>query len=266
MITTGIYKLDELLGGGIPEGKSLVYYVQPGVDSEIFCLQTIYNTLKRGGTGVFVTSSTSPKSIKEKFKEYGWCAGSFKNNFWFIDSYSPLIGVPSKEKYKILNPDNIDDLNKTIMHLLRELPPSTIVFGSLSTVMDLCGERETLEAVRAWNAIARLYNHVIIYNFTAWSYSSETLDLIKRELFDAVITIGGIAEHVIFSQYFGIQKLDWKNETRKSIPSYDSESDEDIMGLNVTSLKPRSWLEYQIEGANIRILGENNMSGFPLFF
>lgn len=265
MIKTGIYKLDELLGGGIPEGNSLVYYVQPGVESEIFGLQTIYNTLKCGGTGVFVTSSTSPKSIKDKFKDYGWCAKSFKNNLWFLDSYSPLIGVPSKEKYKIPNPDNIEDFSKAIIDVLKELPPSTIVFGSLSTIIDLCGEKETIEAVRKWNNMARLYNHVVIYNFTAWSYSMETLDLIKRQLFDAVITIGGIAEHVIFSQYFGILKLDWKQETRKTI-HFESENDMEIMDIKAHSPRHTPWLEYQIDGANVRILGENNMIGFPSFF
>ena len=36
MVETGIPKLDEFLGGGIPKGKSLVYYSQPGVEGEIF--------------------------------------------------------------------------------------------------------------------------------------------------------------------------------------------------------------------------------------
>jgi KaiC/GvpD/RAD55 family RecA-like ATPase len=216
MIKTGISKMDELLAGGIPEGKSLAYYVQPGVDGEIFGLQTVYNTLKNGGTGIFVVSSMSPDNIRDKIRDINPpCYELNKDHLFFVDSYNPLIGNPSKEKYVVLNPNNIEEFNNTIINLLKELPPSTIVFGSLSTIMDLCGEKETIEAVKTWNNLAKLYEHILVYNFTAWPYSPETMNLIKNQLFNAVIIIGSIVEHIIFSQYFGILKLDWKNETRQ---------------------------------------------------
>jgi small GTP-binding protein len=217
MIETGIPKLDEFLGGGIPKGKSLVYYIQPGVEGEIFGLQTIYNSLKKGGRGVFVVSSTIPDIIKGQFKEFGWDINQFKDKFFFVDAYNSLIGAPSNEKYVVLNPDNIEVFSNNIMDTLKELPPSTIVFGSLSTTIDMCGEKETLEAVRTWNKTAKLYDHVLVYNFTAWPYSEETLKAIRKDMFNAVISVGGIAERVIFGQYFGIFKADWTTEIKKSM-------------------------------------------------
>lgn len=217
MVETGIPKLDDLLGGDIPKGKSVVYYIQPGVEGEIFGMQTIYTTLIKSGRGVFVASSTSPRVIKELFGDFGWNVEPFKENLTFVDAYNSLIGLPSEEKYTVTDPDNIENFSEIITTLLQETPPSTIVFGSLSTIMDLCGEKETLEAVKSWNILAMLYDHVIVYNFTAWPYSEETLELIKNELFNAVISIGGIAERVIFGQYFGIFKSDWTEENRKSM-------------------------------------------------
>lgn len=217
MVETGIPKLDDLLGGDIPKGKSVVYYIQPGVEGEIFGMQTIYTTLIKSGRGVFVASSTSPSVIKELFGDFGWNVEPFKENLTFVDAYNSLIGLPSEEKYTVTDPDNIENFSEIITTLLQETPPSTIVFGSLSTIMDLCGEKETLEAVKSWNILAMLYDHVIVYNFTAWPYSEETLELIKNELFNAVISIGGIAERVIFGQYFGIFKSDWTEENRKSM-------------------------------------------------
>jgi small GTP-binding protein len=217
MVETGIPKLDDFLGGGIPKGKSLVFYSQPGVEGEIFGLQTVHGTLKNGGTCVFVVSSTMPGIIKDQFKEFGWDINSFKDKLFFVDSYNPLIGAPSNEKYVVSNPDKIEYFNKTITDIIKELPPSTIVFGSLSTIMDLCGENETIGAVRNWNKLAMLYNHVLVYNFTAWPYSEKTLNLIKGNLFNSVISIGGIAERVIFGQYFGIMKSDWAEISNKSM-------------------------------------------------
>ncbi len=217
MVETGIPKLDDFLDGGIPVGKSLVYYNQPGIEGEIFGLQTIYTTVKSGGNGVFIVSSTIPEIIKGQFREFGWDIELYNDKLFFVDAYNPLIGAPTTEKYVVSHPDNIEDFNKIITDLIKELPPSTIVFGSLSTIMDLCGEKETIEAVKTWNKMAMLYDHVIIYNFTAWPYSQETLDLIKNNLFNAVISIGGIAERVIFGQYFGILKADWTKEIKKSM-------------------------------------------------
>lgn len=217
MVETGIPKLDEFLNGGIPKGKSLVYYIQPGVEGEVFGIQTVYNSLKNGGNCVLVVSSTIPDILKSQFKEFGWDIQPFVSRLFCVDAYNPLIGAPSNEKYVVSNPDSIEGFNKIITGLIKELPPSTIVFGSLSTIMDLCGEKETIEAVREWNKMAMLYDHIMVYNFTAWPYSEETLELIKGELFNAVISIGGIAERVIFGQYFGILKSDWAKEIKKSM-------------------------------------------------
>jgi len=221
MVETGIPKLDEFLGGGIPNGKSLVYYIQPGVEGEVFGLQTVYTSLKSAKTVVYVASSTSPDNIKGQFAQFGWDIDIFKDRFFFVDAYNSLIRAPSKEKYVVSNPENIEDLSKIIIDMMKELPPSTIVFGSLSTVLDLCGEKETVEAIRNWNKYAILHDHTAIYNFTAWPYSQETLDSIKKELFNAVIAVGGIADRVIFGQYYWILKSDWIKESRKSMLKSD---------------------------------------------
>ncbi|HLB70465.1 MAG: GTP-binding protein [Candidatus Methanoperedens sp.] len=217
MIETGIPKLDEFLGGGMPKGKSLVYFIQPGVEGEVFGMQTVYSALKNGRNCIFVVSSTIPDIIRGQFKEFGWDINSYNETFFCVDAYDPLIGAPSKEKYVVSNPESIEEFSKMIINIIKDSPPTTIVFGSLSTIIDLCGEKETISAVRDWNKMAMLYDHVMIYNFTAWPYSEETLNSIKGDLFNAVISIGGIAERVIFGQYFGILKSDWTKEIKKSM-------------------------------------------------
>ncbi len=209
---TSIADVYEFLHSNIPEGKSLIYYTQPGIEGEIFGIHTAYNTLKTGGTCIFVVSSTSPCNIKNQFSEFGLDINPFKSRLLFVDAYNPLIGAPSKETYVISNPDNIYEFSKIIKSILKESPASTVVFGSLSTIMDLCGEKVTIDAVKTWNEIAAMNGHVLVYNFTAWPYSQDILDSIKNDVFNAVIYIGGMTGNTIFSQHFGILKSDWMNE------------------------------------------------------
>ncbi len=217
---TNITEMYAFLHGSIPEGKSLIYYTQPGVEGEIFGMRTAYTALKSGRTCTFVASSTSPYSIRNQFKEFGWDTGSFNSKLFFVDAYNPLIGAQSREKYVITNPESIYDFSNAIINLLEESTSSTVVFGSLSTIMDLCGERETTDAVKLWNKMAMQYGHILVYNFTAWPYSQETLDLIKKDLFNAVICIGGVAGSTISRQYFGILKSDWMNKWGEQATEY----------------------------------------------
>lgn len=161
---SSIADVREILQTGIPKGKSLIYYSQPGMESETFGLEIAYNTLSRGGNCIFVASNSTPDSIKSKFKESGMNIELFKDRLLFVDPYCQLRVASSNEKYIVTAPQNIYVLSKEIMRSLKELPPSTVVFGSLSTIMDLCGEKETIEAVKIWNMMAKLCGHVIIYN------------------------------------------------------------------------------------------------------
>lgn len=207
---SGATELDELLKGKIPRGKSLVYYIQPGIEGEFFGLQMMHNIIKNGKIGVFVASSTSPEIVKSQLKDAGWDCKLFKNRFFFVDAYSTLIAVPSNEKFVVSNPENIHDFSTSMKNLLRKLPASIILVSSLSTIMDFCGETETIEAVRYWNKLATLYGHVIVYNFTAWPYSMETLNQIQKDLFNGVISISGAAEHIASGRHLRILKSDWK--------------------------------------------------------
>ncbi|MBU4220181.1 MAG: hypothetical protein KKA10_00935 [Euryarchaeota archaeon] len=185
----------------IQRGKSLLYYSQPGVESEIFGLEIAYNTLNRGGNCILVASSASPDIMKGRFKESGMNIELFEDRLIFVDAYSQLMGAPSLEKYIVQDPDNIYNFSKELMRSFKESPPSTIVFGSLSTIMDLCGEKETIEAVRIWNMMAKLCGHTLVYYFTAWPYSNEVMNCINKELFNSVVCVDGMTERMALDQY-----------------------------------------------------------------
>jgi len=206
----GIPVLDELLGE-IPRGKTLTYYIDPEVEGDVFALQTLYENLENGNRCALVVSSMSPQIIKNRFKEFGWNVEV--SNFSIVDAYSAYVGSVSDEKYFVKDPTNVNELDNVITKAIDE--NDLIVFNSLSTMLDICGE-DIIEHVENWNRYAMLNDSVIVYDFVSWPYSKEVIEKIK-ELSNAVVSVGGIHHRVILGHYYGILKSDWKEIKNKAV-------------------------------------------------
>lgn len=210
MLGTGIPRLDEYLSGGIPKGKSLIYLNYPGVEGDVFGMQTLYHCLTTGNNCIYVSSSSHPNMLIDQFSEFGWPIENYKEKLSVIDAYSSLVGDISGEKFIVPDPEDVNSITEVIDQVIKEVPEGSVfIFSSLSTIMDLCGEDNTINAVQSWNKTAKRNRMISIYNFTAWPYTESTLVQIKNDIFNCVINVGGITQQVIYGQYFCVSKADW---------------------------------------------------------
>ncbi|HHF55621.1 MAG TPA: GTP-binding protein [Thermoplasmatales archaeon] len=206
MIETGISKLDEYLGG-IPEGKSVIFQIEPGVEESNIAIHVLYHNLKKGLNGIYIASESSPKNVEKIFREFGWEIKNF-NNLYIIDGYSSLIGAPSEEKFVVEEPHDIRSYEDAIIEIMEKVGGGGIlVFDSLSNVMDMCGERETLEGIERINKDVAKEGYTSIYNFISWPYKEAILYRLRR-LFNAIIEVRTV-EDVVARQRMEIKKADW---------------------------------------------------------
>lgn len=70
MIEIGLPKLDEYLNG-IPDGKTILFHIEPGMEESNIAMHVLYNNIKKGIKGIYVVSETSLKNVERKFAEYG---------------------------------------------------------------------------------------------------------------------------------------------------------------------------------------------------
>jgi len=214
MIETGIPKLDEYLHG-IPEGKSLLFYIEPGVEESNIGIHVLHHNLERGLYGIYVVSESSPKNVERVFNEFRWDRKQY-DKLIVVDGYSSLIGSPTEEKYVVEEPHDIRSYEDVLFEIIEGIEgKGVIVFDSLSNIMDLCGEREALEGIGRMNKEIEKKGFVSIYNFIAWPYKEAILYKIKR-LFNAIIEIK-IVEDTVSRQRIKIQKLDWDGEKDRII-------------------------------------------------
>ena len=117
MKKTHIPKLDDFLGGGIPEGSSILFSAVPGVECEAFGYQILNGIIEDGNKGFIYTNVTEPNNIIYEFKNYGWDLEKYLNEekVFFVDGSSKFIGVPTIGKY------SIDEINQTEEIILKPL-------------------------------------------------------------------------------------------------------------------------------------------------
>ena len=70
-VSTGVPGLDEIMGGGIPENHLVLVSGTCGTGKTTLCAQYIYDGLKKGENGVFLSFEEQPESIKRNLLQFG---------------------------------------------------------------------------------------------------------------------------------------------------------------------------------------------------
>jgi len=86
---TGIRGLDELVGGGIPEGRTVLVIGGPGTGKTIFAAQFLYKGIQDyNEKGVFVSLDENKEHFYSEMRQFGWDFAEAENNhkFAFIDA------------------------------------------------------------------------------------------------------------------------------------------------------------------------------------
>ncbi len=215
-IRTGIPKLDTALGGGLRPGSITVFWALPGIENSPFVYHIIIDRLNAGGSGIYIVQTKRADTVETEIKHYGWDISRYKErgSFCFIDAYSGLIHAPSNEKFIVKDAKNPKAITMTLEDVLTEKSNHKIVvFDSISTLIDHCGEKSLDELVE-WKKLFIKHNATGIFLFTEWPYDKGILNKIKASA-DAIVQLNAIEEKVILREYFTVPKVDWNGKENK---------------------------------------------------
>lgn len=209
MKKTHIPKLDDFLGGGIPEGSSILFNAVPGVECEAFGYQILNGIVEDGNKGFIFTNISDPNNIIYEFKCYGWDLEEYLKNgkVFFVDGSSEFVGLPSTGKYSI---NELNQIEGTVLKAIEDIPNGVGIINNLSTLVDFLDDDQIIKIIGKWNKHARLNNSILVYIFTKWDYKPELIQKIKNS-FDAVVSLNSIEERVIIGQGFMVSNASWKH-------------------------------------------------------
>jgi KaiC/GvpD/RAD55 family RecA-like ATPase/PKD repeat protein len=103
---------DKITDGGIPDSFSVLITGEPSSGKSMLCQQLTHMFLTGGKSCVYTTYDCFPDEVRENMKKFHWDTSKYEDEgkFVFIDCFSSIAKVTSKEKYSVSQPFSLSDL------------------------------------------------------------------------------------------------------------------------------------------------------------
>jgi len=182
---------DEITDGGIPDSFSVLITGEPGSGKSVLCQQLPYTFLTREKSCIYITYDSFPDEVRENMEKFHWNISKYENEekFVFIDSFSSIAKVISKEKYSLNQPFSLSDLGITMSKATSEVADAPRVF--LDSIVPLLTHIDPSKVVEfLQNRSARIKGVKGTFIFTLGKETIEP-NLISRleEVVDCVIEL-----------------------------------------------------------------------------
>jgi small GTP-binding protein len=196
-LKTGIPKMDDLLGEGLPQGSTVLLTGALGADIETFS-QQIASTVSQGaGPCVYFVSDKRPEMIREKIKSLHLPLS--EGAMSFIDGYSASIGMATSERFSV---SDLSKLDETISVALADVKPTLLVFDAISA--GLFGGGDLLAGVRRLVGLAKSSGATSVFLFTRIGEQDERVLPEMAGIFDIRVTIESVAENFIERSFYNV--------------------------------------------------------------
>ena len=133
-VRTGIPGLDEITGGGYPQGATILVCGGSGTGKTIFCTQFLHSGITEyNEPGIFVTLEERPSDLREEMLSLGWDLEEHERHgdLIIIDGASLKTLMPPYGRYSLSEGFNVDTLVFEIYKAARKINAKRLVIDSL---------------------------------------------------------------------------------------------------------------------------------------
>ncbi len=231
LVSSGITKLDELLGGGIPRGTQILLEVETGTSPLLFVEKWLYEGLRQQDVCFFYSYDYSVDEILRKYKEFGIVPEEFLKKGKIVDFWTKgeeYVRDFSKPIIRIGEPTNanrIMDVMHGIWVWYREQyqgkkSKKTLVRSatySLSTIIMTFGFEKTYKLTKEINQISKTENAITLDVIGIGMHTSMELKTFEF-LYDAVVRLETQEINGELARYLRVFKSPILDYVTKRIP------------------------------------------------
>jgi len=122
--------------GGVTSPGMVMISGDTGAGKTVLAEHLMYESLNKGRSCVFIVNTEFPSKIKEEMNSFLFDVGKYEEKYIFVDCYSKVAEVESKEKYWVSSLTNLTELGVKMSASLAELGANTdVFFDSLTPLM-----------------------------------------------------------------------------------------------------------------------------------
>jgi len=211
MISTGMYGIDDMLGGGIPEGSRVLYSLDPGVDGQLFMISTLVSALEKGQSCLAIIPHTTVDAFLHDSEQLrGMAIRAEDHRIVFLDSVD-------RERIQ-RSSSSIDAAEKEWQVRIRKLCAENkveVIFGYFDIIYEDFGFEKGLRLLSPDCCLPRSTIIIEHLNFEGDMFLES---LAVRQSFDLILAIKASFRPLPHFNYFTILYTSWSTQLRRSIP------------------------------------------------
>ncbi len=215
---TGVGIIDLLVPEGYPSGSAVLIMGDPATGKTTLIVQLAIEALKKGKDVVYATLDDFPDSVRDSMRLMGLDPKGYelegRRKLVFIDCYSFLIGVTSKEQYSE-DPQRLSDLSIVISKALSESRSPGNVFlalDSFTTLIQRSGVRASFDFLHTLVAKIRSGRASLVGSLSRKAFHPAIIAAIQDKV-DGVIemkvedTIEGLSRYIRIPKMKGARHI-----------------------------------------------------------
>lgn len=204
----GFQHLEQMMGGPLPRGSSILLLGDAGSGKTILSYQLLHDELESGRLCALLSYDAFPEDVQARMTEFGWDIISHlrKGRLKIIDCYSGLAG---QGEGAIKDPSDLTELNIQITAFIAKAKggPVTVVLDSLTPIFNGVDEKQAINFIQTLSAKVKKTGGLFIETASKGAIPDDAAAKLKT-MADGVIELGIIRSRGKPHRFLSVPKME----------------------------------------------------------
>ena len=204
----GFQHLEQMMGGPLPRGASILLLGDAGSGKTILSYQLLHDELESGRLCALLSYDAFPEDVQARMTDFGWDIISHlrKGRLKIIDCYSSLAG---QGEGAIKDPSDLTELNIQITAFIAKAKgsPVTVVLDSLTPIFNGVDEKQAINFIQTIGAKVKKTGGLFIETASKGAIPDDAAAKLKT-MADGVIELGIVRSRGKSHRFLSVPKME----------------------------------------------------------